>query len=85
MRATTPDGSSRPGVLNVGVRPTFGGERRTIEVHVLDFSGDLYGAWLRVEIVERLRGEARFAGPDALRRAIADDVARARTVLAAAP
>ena len=85
VQALAADGSRRPGVLNVGVRPTFGGERRTIEVHVLDFTGDLYGAWLRVEIVERLRGEARFAGPDALRRAIADDIARARIVLAAAP
>src|SRR5689334_849271 len=35
-------GTRRPGVLNIGVRPTFGGRRRTVEVHVLDFAGDLY-------------------------------------------
>jgi riboflavin kinase/FMN adenylyltransferase len=76
------DGSARPAVLNVGVRPTFGMLRRTVEVHVLDFDGDLYGRWLSLELVERLRGEQRFPGPDALREAIAEDVTRAREVLA---
>jgi riboflavin kinase/FMN adenylyltransferase len=70
------------GVLNVGVRPTVGGRRRTIEVHLLDFGGDLYRQWLVVHFVERLRGEATFAGPEALRAAIAADVAHARRVLA---
>ncbi len=76
------DGRRRDGVLNIGVRPTFAGRRRTVEVHLLDFTGDVYGAWLVVELVERLRGEVAFAGPDALRAAIAADVARARDVLA---
>jgi len=79
------DGRRRPGVLNIGERPTFGGARRTVEVHLLDFSGDLYGRWLRVEFVERLRGEKRFAGVDGLRSAIAADIARARDVLASEP
>ncbi len=70
------------GVLNIGVRPTFGGRRRTVEVHLLDFAGDLYGRWLVLRLVERLRGEATFAGPDALRAAIAADVASTRRVLA---
>ena len=78
------DGRAAPGVLNIGVRPTFGELRRTIEAHLLDFDGDLYGRWLALELVERLRGERRFAGPDALRAAIAADVARAREVLARA-
>ena len=76
------DGHSYPGLLNVGVRPTFGGRRRTIETHVLDFAGDLYGRWLVVRLVERLRDEQTFAGPEALRAAIAADVADARVVLA---
>ncbi len=80
--AATPSGARRAGVLNIGVRPTFGGRRRTIEVHLLDFDGELYGAWLVVEVVERLRGEATFSGPEALRSAIAADVARARSILA---
>ena len=75
-------GVARPGVLNIGVRPTFGGRRRTIEAHLLDFDADLYRRWLVVRVIERLRGEATFAGPDALRAQIADDVARARRVLA---
>ena len=77
------DGRRIPAVLNIGIRPTFGERRRTIEVHLLDWSGDLYGRWLVVELIERLRGEQAFAGVDALRAAIAADVARARTVLAA--
>jgi riboflavin kinase/FMN adenylyltransferase len=77
------DGHTQAGVLNIGVRPTFGGRRRTVEAHLLDFSGDLYRRWLVVDVVERLRGETAFAGPEALRAAIAADVARARVVLAA--
>jgi riboflavin kinase/FMN adenylyltransferase len=75
-------GERHAGVLNIGVRPTFAGRRRTIEVHLLDFEGDLYGRWLVVEPILRLRGEIAFSGPDALRDAIAADVARAREVLA---
>jgi riboflavin kinase/FMN adenylyltransferase len=78
------DGQPRPGVMNVGIRPTFGERRRTIEVHLLDFAGDLYGRWLVADVVERLRGERKFAGPEALRQAIAADVAQARAVLAEA-
>jgi riboflavin kinase / FMN adenylyltransferase len=73
------------GVLNIGVRPTFGGRRRTVEVHLLDFDGDLYRTWLTVHVIERLRGEAAFSGPEALRAAIAADVAHARRILADEP
>ena len=76
------DGRSHEGVLNIGVRPTFGGRQRTIEVHLLDFAGDLYRRWLVVKVIERLRGEASFSGPEALRAAITADVARARRILA---
>ncbi|MGH2947861.1 MAG: riboflavin kinase [Solirubrobacteraceae bacterium] len=57
----------RPAAISVGVRPTFGraGELR-VEVHVLDFAGDLYGTRLTVAFLARLRDERRFAGPDAL-------------------
>src|SRR5262249_38906710 len=76
------DGHLRPAVLNIRVRPTFGVLRRTVEAYLLDFDGDLYGRWLSLDLVERLRGEQRFPGPDALRDAIAADVARARDLLA---
>lgn len=76
------DGARHAGVMNIGIRPTFAGRRRTVEVHLLDFSGDLYRHWPTVHLVERLRGETTFAGPEALRAAIAADIARARAVLA---
>jgi riboflavin kinase/FMN adenylyltransferase len=79
------DGGHRAGVLNIGVRPTFGGRRRTVEVYLLDFAGDLYGRWLVVELIARLRGEAAFRGPEELRAAIAADVATARRVLGTEP
>ena len=75
------DGRAHEGVLNIGVRPTFAGKRRTIEVHVLDFGRDLYRRWLVVKVIERLRGEQAFSGPEALRVVTARDVVRARRVL----
>lgn len=77
------DGTAHDAVMNIGVRPTFGEMRRTVEVHVLDFDGDLYRRWMVVELIARLRGEQRFAGVDALRAQIAADVARARQLLGA--
>jgi riboflavin kinase/FMN adenylyltransferase len=69
-------------VANVGRNPTFGGGRqRTLEAHLFDFDGDLYGERLRVSFVERLRGEMRFASPRALVEQIRRDAARAREVL----
>jgi riboflavin kinase/FMN adenylyltransferase len=72
------------GVANLGVRPTFGAGR-SVEVHLLGFDGDLYGARLRVAFAGRVRGERKFAGVDALRAQIADDVAAARDQLASVP
>jgi riboflavin kinase/FMN adenylyltransferase len=67
------------GVMNIGVKPTIGGNRlRTIEVHLLDFSADIYGKRMRVELVRRLRGEQLFDSMDALRAQIDADVARVR-------
>jgi riboflavin kinase/FMN adenylyltransferase len=77
------DGLAADGVLNVGVRPTFEGARRTVEAHLLDWAGDLYGRVIEVELIARLRGERRFDGVAALKAAIAADVADARAILAA--
>ncbi len=71
------------GVANVGSRPTFGGQRRGLEAHLLDFDGDLYRRQLCVELVARLRDEMRFPSVDALVRQIGEDAKRARQVLAA--
>jgi riboflavin kinase/FMN adenylyltransferase len=78
------DGAKRTndGVMNIGVRPTVGGEpTRSVEVYLLDFSGDLYGQRLLVHVVARLRGEQRFAGLDELKAQIARDVEAARAAL----
>lgn len=68
-------------VTNIGVRPTFGKGERTVEVHILDFKGNLYGQRLTIEIVERLRAEMKFAGPQELIAQIRLDVDQARSIL----
>jgi riboflavin kinase/FMN adenylyltransferase len=74
--------ASHQGVVNVGVRPTFGGEpTRLIEVHLLDVALDLYGMSIAVEFVARLRDERRFDGIDALKAQIAADARQARELL----
>jgi riboflavin kinase/FMN adenylyltransferase len=67
------------GVLNIGVRPTLGAGF-SLEVHVLDFAGDLYGTALRVHLLARLREERRFAGIEELVIQIERDVLAARTL-----
>jgi len=69
------------GVANVGVNPTFGGNKRTIEAHLFDFSADLYGQRLRVGFVEHLRGERKFPSVQELVRQIQEDASRARVLL----
>jgi riboflavin kinase/FMN adenylyltransferase len=68
----------RPAAVNVGSNPTFGDEERKVEVHVLDFAGDLYGRTVEVDLLKRIRDVRRFAGRDELVRQLADDVAAAR-------
>lgn len=69
------------GMLNIGHRPTVNnGEERSIEVHILDFEGDLYGQVLRIEFVERLRDEQTFDGLDALMGQLRDDEQRVRKI-----
>lgn len=73
------------GAMSIGVRPTFGGRVRTLEVHWLDFDEDLYGTTLEVRFVAFLRPELRFEGPEALIAQMGRDVEQTRRVLAAAP
>jgi riboflavin kinase/FMN adenylyltransferase len=72
-------------VVNVGRRPTFGGGAVSVEAHLLDFAGDLYGDVMALSFVARLREEKAFAGPDALVAQIREDVRAARDVLAGPP
>ncbi|MEX0783707.1 MAG: riboflavin biosynthesis protein RibF [Dehalococcoidia bacterium] len=70
------------GATNIGRRPTFDAGHISIETHLLDFEGDIYGQRLDLEIVHRIREEVKFASVDALVAQIARDVETAREVLA---
>ena len=72
-------------VVNIGRRPTFGGRDISVEAHLLDYAGDLYGQALGLSFVTRIRGEEKFPGPEALVARIRKDVDAARGVLGGAP
>ena len=73
--------SPQIGVMNIGHRPTVQGVQRTIEVHLLDWSGDLYGKTLTVSLEQFLRSEQKFDSLDALKRQIQADCQAARQQL----
>lgn len=68
-------------VTNIGIRPTFAGSKLSIESYLFDFSGDLYGKKLRVELVARIREEKRFDGPQSLIAQIELDSREAKRIL----
>ncbi|ARW46823.1 MULTISPECIES: bifunctional riboflavin kinase/FAD synthetase [Acetobacter] len=77
-----PGGYTRPGVANIGRRPTINdGQESRVEVNLFDFDGDLYGQTLSVALHKMLRPEQRFAGLDELKAQIAQDAQQARMVL----
>ncbi len=84
VRVKVLDGDDRwhGGAANIGVKPTFGGGEVTIEAHLFDFAGDLYGRRLRVQFLERLRAEMRFASAAELSSQIARDLEAARAAVA---
>jgi riboflavin kinase/FMN adenylyltransferase len=73
---------SLPGAMSIGVRPTFGGQMRTLEVFLLDWSGDLVGRSMEVELVDWIRPELKFDSKEALIAAMEEDVAQVRRRLA---
>jgi riboflavin kinase / FMN adenylyltransferase len=73
------------GVANLGLRPTVDGQSRTFEVHLLDFSGDLYGQELEITFHHHLRGEIHFPSLDALKTQIERDASQARRILLSDP
>ena len=66
------------GMMNIGTRPTFNGQQRTLEVHLFDYEGDLYGQTLTIEFVSRLREEQSFDSPDALIEQLKKDAIQAQ-------
>ena len=75
-------GQWRDGVANLGRRPTVGKLQENFEVHLFDFSDDLYGQVLRVQLIDFIRPEMKFSGLDALKAQIASDCDTARRMLA---
>jgi len=72
------DGTRADAVVNVGYRPTFGEDQYWIEAYVFDFSGDLYDRQLTIEFRARIRPEMKFAGVEALKRQVEEDMDAAR-------
>ncbi|MEW6111585.1 MAG: riboflavin kinase, partial [Thermodesulfobacteriota bacterium] len=78
-------GQTHTAVMNIGRNPTFKDRRVSYEVHILDFNEDLYGEIVKVYVVDRLRPEMAFTGPDQLVAQIGKDVQRARGILSVLP
>jgi riboflavin kinase/FMN adenylyltransferase len=80
-RVALPDGRTRGGMMNVGRRPTFEEMEVTVEVHVFDFEGDLYGETLSVQFLQRLRDEQKFDSADALATQLSEDERHCKTIV----
>ena len=71
-----------PAVAHLGPRPTFAEAALVVELHILDFAGDLYGQTLQVALIKKLRDQRAFAGPDELVGQIRKDIHQARALFA---
>ena len=82
VRCGMDDGRSKThkGMMNIGTRPTFGEHSQTLEVHILDYEGDLYGKEITVEFIERLRDERRFENEEELKRQLEEDALRVQSL-----
>jgi riboflavin kinase / FMN adenylyltransferase len=80
VRAHLPDGRVFDGAASFGIRPTFALESPLLEVHLFDFSGDLYGALIAVEFIAYLRPEKKFDTVEALQAQIAQDCDDAKRI-----
>ena len=83
-RAITATGSW-PAAVNIGANPTFGEQQTKVEAHLLDFSENLYGQSVKLELLQRLRGTTPFPSVDALREQLARDLNAVRETVARFP
>jgi riboflavin kinase/FMN adenylyltransferase len=79
------DGQTWPGAANIGPNPTFGEQARKVEVHLIDYQGNLYGRELEVEFLERLRDTRPFAGVTQLVEQLRHDIDQARRIAGRTP
>ena len=75
------DGNRLGCMVNFGRHPTLPEGEKTIEAHIFDFSGDLYGREVTLETVQLLRGEVKFPSADALKAQLEQDACAAREIL----
>ncbi|MDQ7074526.1 MAG: bifunctional riboflavin kinase/FAD synthetase [Gammaproteobacteria bacterium] len=78
VSATLPDGQVQPAIANIGNRPTVGGTKPLLEVHLFDFGADLYGQRLTIRFLHKLRDEQKFDSFDLLKKQIEHDANDAR-------
>jgi len=76
------DGKQFPSATNIGIRPTFGEGEKTVETHLLNYKGDLYGKDMRLEFVQKLRDEQRFPSSEELKVQIEKDIREVEAILA---
>ncbi|NGP88911.1 bifunctional riboflavin kinase/FAD synthetase [Fodinibius halophilus] len=69
------------GMMNIGVRPTFDGQKQTLEVHLFDFDADIYGKEVQVRFLGRIRDEKKFNGRDELVNQLENDQKKAKQIL----
>jgi len=69
------------GIANMGVRPTVGGTKPVLEVHIFNFNESIYGKRLTVEFKNKLRDEKKFDNIDLLKKQILQDISQAKTIL----
>lgn len=69
-------------VVNIGFRPTFGNGKRTVEVYLFNFVGSLYGSYMTIDLVDKIRSEMKFSSAIALSEQIKKDIEQAQTILA---
>ena len=72
----------RPAMMNIGTRPTYDGQLQTLEVHIFDFDGDIYGQQLRVVFDRRIRNEMKFSSPQELAKQLEKDKEEIRRIYA---
>lgn len=75
------DNQAYPSMTNIGRRPTFGGNGCTVEIYILNYHGNLYGRELKIDVIERLRGEKQFDTVEELKKQIAEDIKQGRAIL----
>lgn len=77
-QVTTADGTVYRAMSNIGTRPSVDGRCRLLETHLFEFSGDLYGHTIKIELIDKIRDEIHFASIDELRNQLELDADRCR-------